>query len=601
MSNPHANVSTKTSTKLSRPGPLAPLLDRLGNRNPQLLRELRGRLKPGFVLATLGTSIAGQLLYGLSRLGALPQSIKDPFSADKIARNIYCLGPIPEQYSAPTCVQDALGQVTVNWPLWWGDGLPMFHWTMLSIAIVIGSYLLIADWSQEADRGTLDPLRLSPQAAPSILWGKLLGVPLLVYLFLLSGLPLYLMAMVGAGRSPATIVGGLAIDLAQISFWFTTSLLLAVCFRKGGGSKAILGAMGVSMGLFWAFHITGSNPHGWMADLMRLISPSLGLAGGLPHGPMDAYSLSYSQQYLRGNEGLVWFGWPIATSMLRLSLFTVGVLGSWSYACWLALNRRFDRPNATLWSKGQIYGITAVVTTLALGSVSGWVDNNWGSFQADTFLSGQQMPIFWLLLPFSLTLIQSRQSLLDWMRHPAAPTTSRRTTHRQDLIWGESSPPWVAFGIQIAIVALIVIPYNLLRSYALDNGAINQTAAWTFLLLTNLGLLLMGLAQLIQLRVPQRAGVWTAVTLAVGLFGLPIGMAFFGQNNVDNPLGLLTFYPLAAIDSNAPGALLAMVGVEWLGLALIYHHFNRNLRRLSSSDMARALTPNGSATPTRST
>jgi hypothetical protein len=572
MSNPH---KTKPHRR-----PFESLLDRLGNHNPQLLRELRGRLKPGFVLATLGTSIAGQLLYGLSRMGALPNTI--PGLANKTHR--YCLGPVSKEFADPGCVKDALGMIPINWPLWWGDGLPYFHWTMLSIAIVIGCYLLISDWSTEADRGTLDSLRLSPQSAPAFLWGKFLGVPVLAYLFLLSGLPLYLTAMAGAGRSPGAMVGGLTIDLAQICVWFTTSLLFAACFTKGGGAKAILGAMVVAMGLFSAYVITGHSPYGWMFDLMRLISPSLGLAGGLPNG-LSSYYSSYSQQYLLGNEMWAWFGMPIGTSMVRLSLFTVGVLGVWSYGCWLALNRRFERPSSTLWSKGQSYGITAVVTTIVLGTIT--VDM---SYEHSGFIRGQ-MPLFWLFLPLGLSLIQSRQTLLDWVRHPAVPTASRATAYLQDLIWGESSPPWVAFGINVAIVALILFPYNWLRINVWhDESPPHMSTGWVFLLLTSLGLLLVGLSQLIHLRSRNRAWFLSATTVAVGLFALPIGLSVFFQSSGQNPLWLLTFYPVdSPYLTGEPGLVIAILGVELLGLALTYRQFDRSLRRLSKSDFAKAI------------
>ncbi len=574
---------------------LEPLLDRLGNANPQLLREVRGRLKPGFVLATLGTSIAGQLFYGLSRLASLPYETGD----DDVLRSIYCLGPISDKFSAPSCVKDALGVITVNWPLWWAQGLPVLHWTMLSIAIVVGSYLLIADWSSETDRGTLDPLRLSPQSALSILWGKLLGVPLLAYLFLLSGLPLYLTAMLNAGRSAGAIVGGLAIDLAQVSFWFMTSLLLAACLRKGGGSKAILGAIAVSVGLFWAYAIANQSPLGSVIDLARLISPSLGLLGGFTPGVHHYhYGSSLSDQFLQGNVALTWFGWPIASSMLSLSLFTIGILGAWIYGAWLALVRRFDRPGATLWSKGQSYGITAAAATIVLGTISGAsaIANGGSLHSTRQFINGQ-MPLFWLFLGLGLSLIQSRQTLLDWVRHPAAPKSSSTHADRRDLIWGESSPPWVAFGIHVAIVALILVPYNLLRIYAA--GSSYPELGWAFLLLTNLGLLLVGVAQWIQLRARQRAGFLTALTIGAGLFAMPIGLAFFAPGSGNHLFWLLTFYPIDALaQGDAAGALIALVGLEWLGLTLIHRQFKRDLRRLSKGDFAAALSSNPTSNPT---
>lgn len=38
------------------------LLDRLGNWNPQLLRELKGRLKPRNVIITIALSLVSQLM-----------------------------------------------------------------------------------------------------------------------------------------------------------------------------------------------------------------------------------------------------------------------------------------------------------------------------------------------------------------------------------------------------------------------------------------------------------------------------------------------------------------------------------------------------------
>jgi hypothetical protein len=422
-----------------------------------------------------------------------------------------------------------------------------------------------------------------------------LGVPVLVYLFLLSGLPLYLVAMIGAGRSPGSIVGGLAIDLAQITVWFTTSLLFAACFPKGGAAKAITSAMAVSVGLLTAGLITTNSPLGWMFDLMRLLSPSLGLAGDLPSG-RSVYPLAYSQHYLQGNADWVWFGWPIGISMLGLSLFAVGVLGSWSYACWLALVRRFDRPSSTLWSKGQIYGITAVVTTIVLGSVN--LKSSFGIGDDEHFIHSQ-MPLCWLLLPLALSLIQSRQVLLDWVRHPVAPA-SRKMAYLRDLIWGESSPPWVAFGIQIAIVALIISSYNLLQVYALKNTVLYEQLGWNFLLfglLINFGLLLVGLSQLIQLRIRRWAGALTTVTVVVGVLALPIGLRFFFQDRADNLLLWPMFYPLRLLYyGNMLGVTIAILAVEYLGVALIYRQFNRSLRNLSKSNFAQVLEPRNSST-----
>jgi hypothetical protein len=558
---------------------LEPSVDRLGNRNPQLLRELKGRLKPAPVLLTLGASIAGQGLYGFSRLGALPDEISAEIGHE------YCLGPAAGEYSSPSCIQDALGN-TINWPLWWAHTFPGLHGWILAIAIVIGSYLLIADWSNEEERGTLNPIRLSPRSAPSIVLGKLLGVPLLVYLFLLAGLPFYLMAMMGAGRSPLAMVAGLTIDLAQISFWFTTSLLFAACSGKGRGAKAILGALVVTFSLLLAERMTGDSEigsAGLLQVLANLVTPSLGLAPGAASGQFSNYLT-----ILRAQS---WFGWPIGASTIGLTLLSVTLLSAWSYVCWAALIRRFDRPQATFWTKAQSYGITAGLTLISLGAidVGPLIRANYNRYSINSVIEGQSM-LFWLLLPLGLSLVQSRQSLLDWMRQPKPKQSARF----KDWLTGEFSPPGLALGVNGAIVVIAMSCYLV---HILAPGQSGSAKLfWGLLLLTNLLLLLVGITQLLQLRVRQKAGVASALTIAAGLFALPIGLLLSGQPSA-NPLWLLTVYPFAALSEMAPGPVIAVLCGQWLGLALIYRQFDRSLRQLSRSEFAAALSPTSTPTP----
>jgi hypothetical protein len=563
---------------------LEPSVDRLGNRNPQLLRELKGRLKPAPVLLTLGASIAGQGLYGFSRLGALPNEISAEIGHE------YCLGPAAGEYSSPSCIQDALGN-TINWPLWWAHTFPGLHGWILAIAIVIGSYLLIADWSNEEERGTLNPIRLSPRSAPSILLGKLLGVPLLVYVFLLAGLPFYLLAMVGAGRSPLAMVAGLTIDLAQLSFWFTTSLLFAACSGKGRGAKAILGALVVTFSLLLALRMTGDSEIG-SAGLLRvlanLVTPSLGLAPGATLGQFADNSLTI----LRSQT---WFGWPIGASTIGLTLLSVTLLSAWSYVCWAALIRRFDRPQATFWTKTQSYGITAGLTLISLGAIDGrfLINAGYSTYSINSAIEGQSM-LFWLLLPLGLSLVQSRQSLLDWMRQPKPKNNARF----QDWLTGKFSPPWLALGVNGAIGVTAVSCYF---SRILTTGRFGAANLfWGLLLLTNLLLLLVGITQWLQLRLRQRAGVASALTIAAGLFALPIGLLLLGQSATNpffNPLWLLTFSPFAALSEMGPGPVILVLCGQWLGLALIYRQFDRSLRQLSRSEFAAALSPTSTPTP----
>ena len=145
------------------------LIDRLGDWNAQLFRELKGRLTLRRVLIAAGSSLAVQTLM-LGMVSDERCAYQDTFACS--------------QY-----------YVEINW-------LPLFMMltSMMSVLLFAGgAYLTIDDWAREERRGTLNFIRLSPQSSQSILWGKLLGVPALIYLAVGVAIPLHLIAAIAAG------------------------------------------------------------------------------------------------------------------------------------------------------------------------------------------------------------------------------------------------------------------------------------------------------------------------------------------------------------------------------------------------------------------
>ena len=123
-------------------------IDKIGDWNPQLLRELKGRLKPFPVLIAIVTSLATQLILFLYQLREIPNldgktdiSILDKYC--KLAQ------PVKKRYSSwISCPPNQ-----VNMQLWWQD-----HWgyIFLSLSVIFiftllvaGTYLIINDLSQE--------------------------------------------------------------------------------------------------------------------------------------------------------------------------------------------------------------------------------------------------------------------------------------------------------------------------------------------------------------------------------------------------------------------------------------------------------------------
>jgi hypothetical protein len=151
------------------------LLDRIGNWNPQLFREIKGRLKMGNIAIASALSLCGQLLllmYYSAQIGIPSTNGGGIYSSRR-----FCLNTIWMQQN---CVRDALGNFAINWPQWW---LEIFLWlSIFSVLalLVAGTYMLVSDLDKEERRGTLNFIRLSPQSAKTIFLGKILGVPILL-------------------------------------------------------------------------------------------------------------------------------------------------------------------------------------------------------------------------------------------------------------------------------------------------------------------------------------------------------------------------------------------------------------------------------------
>lgn len=130
--------------------------------------------------------------------------------------------------------------------MWWRD-----HWEYIFLTLsvifvftllVAGTYLLINDLAKEESRGTLNFIRLSPQSETSILTGKLLGVPSLVYLVILVAVPLHLLAGRSAEIAFSYILSYYAILAASCIFFYSAALLFGLISRLFSGFQPWLGS-----------------------------------------------------------------------------------------------------------------------------------------------------------------------------------------------------------------------------------------------------------------------------------------------------------------------------------------------------------------------
>lgn len=154
---------------------MMPIIDRIGDWNPQLLWELKGRLKFFNVAIAFATSLILQLVVFLYQLRESPG---DRYSLTATYCNLrqvyeqqqnrlyqqsdqYIINEFNNFLSKNFCPQNE-----INWQLWWRD-----HWEYIFLSftvifgftlLIAGTYLLINDLAKEETRGTLNFIRLNP-------------------------------------------------------------------------------------------------------------------------------------------------------------------------------------------------------------------------------------------------------------------------------------------------------------------------------------------------------------------------------------------------------------------------------------------------------
>ena len=169
------------------------MFDNLLDWNPQFFREIKGRVKKKNVIIATIASITTQFLIVLYYLGQLPD-----IDLGRKQYSRYCFGLTKRYSSSHLCATDRLGEWVINWQLFWLDMFICLSIISIFALLVVGTYMLIADLTKEENKGTLNFIRLTPQSATSILTGKILGVPIMLYGVVLLALPLHFAAGLGA-------------------------------------------------------------------------------------------------------------------------------------------------------------------------------------------------------------------------------------------------------------------------------------------------------------------------------------------------------------------------------------------------------------------
>ncbi len=552
-------------------------LDRLGDWNPQWLRELKGRLQLRNIILTTIISLGSQFLLFIAFQARLPIS-QDRFLNNS---NKYCTGKL--LYGLPKCLSDEFGDPIINWQLWWLD---LFTWLSICACfslLVIGIYLLISDLASEERRGTLNFIRLSPQESQNILVGKMLGVPILPYLAIALVIPLHVLSGLTANISFGSILGFDAVVLAACLFYYSAALLFSLVGSWLGGFQAWLGS-GVVLGFLLITKqslVYISTNSAFL--FLRFFNPYYFI-------PRLSDSYEFSSTYLWNDFN--WLVLPLENSEFIITGLAIGNFFSLMYFTWQALQRCFRNPNATMLSKRQSYLLTFYFTISSLGCA------NWQSIISENFSYSSVMKDelacllflqFWLFLYLIAAITPHRQTLQDWARYRhIADHKSLGNRYIKDLIWGEKSPSLVAIALNASIAITFLSSLIILAN---NNTQTKMSAVYALILAGSLAMLYAALAQLMLLKKTRHRIFWTVGSLGAVIVLPVLIMLMFWSNYPGNSnfIGLFSVAaPLLALytpdqESLYSLGVLFVIFMQVMITGLLILQLRRQLRKVGES------------------
>jgi hypothetical protein len=553
-------------------------VDRLGQWNPQFFREIKGRLKPRNIAIASGISLVAQGFLYFFYQNLLPLPISHYSKSDFPIVSAYCTGDYNNGYGYG-CVKDALGNWIVNWQMWWLEIFLCLSIIGIFALLVAGTWMLVADLSREESRGTLNFIRQTPQSAKNILLGKMLGIPILLYLAVAIALPLHIVAGLSAHVPLGLLLAFYGIVVASCAFFYTMALLFALVATGLVGFQAWLASGLVLLflsGMPTMIHGNAStrSPFDWLTVLY----PATALNYLVQNPPLSSEPL-INFDYLQNNLNLGewhWYGQPLWQNAWTGIGFILLHYIWWTYWGGQALKRSFHNPLATLSTKKQSYLLSTGFILILLGFIQPNSDadsfhlfNNFGMLQLF-------IPLFFCI--FIISLSPQRQTLYDWARYRHQMSSPRQNLLKE-LIWGEKSPAPIALAINLAIMLAFILPAIVLAP--LDKYKI--PLLWGFLLEANVILIYGTLAQLMLLmKTPKRAIAAISVIGALIILPVASAIAFISLDKVSF-IFLFSAIPAAVTEYATLTQIIASILCQWAIIAFLSFQIVQKLRKAGAS------------------
>ena len=554
--------------------------------NPQFFREIKGKFKTRNVIIAAALSVTTQFLSVIFLLGKLPDMDIKFRQCGRYGTNL-----IYGEFDHGLCyIKNNSGDWIINWQFWWLDLFIILSFISIAALLVLGTYLLITDLVAEEKRGTLNFIRLTPQSASSVLFGKLLGVPILLYTAIALFFPLHFIAGLQS-HIPLNLI--LTFDITLIvscTFFYLLAMLWSL----------VNISINISSIKSWLF--SGALAFIFSFSSVTILEGNLQLdhflAWTLIFHPgtviaylIDASPLPFGTTYFLSTEDLStlsFYGqsfWANTTPGISL---IIGNLCLWTYWCWSVLKRRFHNPERTILSKLYSYYLTLWFMVIALGFTlqkdyqhdNAFYDltDKFSPFQQhlnNNFLSLQiGLSLFGLGLIFALT--PNRQTLHDWARY--RHQTSKNSLWKE-LIVGENSPSTIAIGINLAIAIAFIIPSMLVIL------APNQRYLFWGFLLSATNIMLCAVAvQSFQTNKNRRHTVWSIVSVMSIIVFPPLCLGVAGITSETVPVWLFSIIPTNAAQFASVRAIAFALLGQWLAISVIGLQMTRKLKQAGASE-----------------
>ncbi len=501
----------------------------------------------------------------LERPGQAPFTVELPRITLLTRAPNYCLTVVDSSHRQ--CQLSANKQsYRINWPVWYQDIFITLSGVMSVSLMGLGVFLLTNNLVDEKRRGTLNFLRMSPRSAWTILAGKLVGVPICLYLAIAAMLPFQTYAALSAGIHGVHLLGFNVAILSQTLILYAVGLLLGLATRAF-----------VLLSLVPWLVTVGGLAFQWLVSMTSLAiwdghTPTTVLNWAVLFSPVGSAGYFIDFNHLaQAPSGLNLAFGIFRINFAEYTMLTVLHACGWGVVLGHALQRRFEHPNQSLLARRYSYLLTGVF----MGLVLGWSDPNIESYHLLPLLA--VIALFGMFYSFVLvvSLTCDRQTLQDWARFRTARLPHEgRLPLGKDLLIGDTSSPILAIGLNLLLMATLFMVWLMLSHQSVVSTKLGAFSLISSLLLVIGSVFFAALAsQVLLLAKRQKSWFWFSAIGSVSCLvfpGLSMGLGIAMMAGSTQIWGLPTEIAMFAIPLSLMGSLTVLLaGLHWRQLVLV--------------------------------